>query len=73
MLKAQCLEKIHIHNRRPRSDYRIDHTGLDHIDVNLHTSARTRAAGQSQHNRTFVIVYHHIENICRPGGVSCSE
>ena len=65
MSEAQGFEKIHIDNGSARRHDGIDHAIFDHIDIHLHTTCRTGAAGQGQNIGATVILYHAQEYIRR--------
>lgn len=61
--ETEGLEKIHIHDRRPRGDDGVDHAVLHHLDVDLHAAGGAGAPRDGQDDTAFLFGKHSVIDV----------
>ena len=73
MLETEGLEKIHIHDRRPRGDDGVDHVVLHHLHVDLHTAGGAGAPREGQDDTALLFGKHPVINVGGVGQIAGGE
>jgi len=73
VLETEGLEKIHIHNRRPRGDDGVDHIVLHHLHVDLHAAPGAGAPARVRMTPHFFFGKHPVIDVGGVGQIAGGE